>query len=89
MQHQAGDFAGRKGLSIHWQAWMPAAADMPAACVLISHGLGEHGGRYQQIIGFRREGDKSVAIKGCCVPGSSPSVECLSESLRTNADMRG
>jgi alpha-beta hydrolase superfamily lysophospholipase len=40
MQHQVGDFAGRKGLSIHWQAWMPAA------CVLISHGLGEHGGRY-------------------------------------------
>jgi hypothetical protein len=38
MQHQVGDFAGRKGLSIHWQAWMPAAVDMPAACVLSMRG---------------------------------------------------
>ncbi len=49
MLHQEGDFPGCEGLSIYWQSWMPSAADALSACVLIAHGLGEHGGRYRHV----------------------------------------
>jgi acylglycerol lipase len=44
MEHVEGKFAGAKGLEIYWQAWREQA---PArAVVVISHGAGEHSGRY-------------------------------------------
>ena len=36
-------FKGAGNTAIFWQSWV---AQSPRACVVISHGLGEHGGRY-------------------------------------------
>ena len=47
MEHKEGQFTGAKGLEIYWQSWQ-AAAPMRAV-VVISHGAGEHSGRYQRV----------------------------------------
>jgi acylglycerol lipase len=46
MEHVEGKFAGAKGLEIYWQTWRE---QVPArAVVVISHGAGEHSGRYER-----------------------------------------
>ena len=39
-----GRFAGRRGVEIYWQCWLPDGA--ARSIVLIAHGAAEHGGRY-------------------------------------------
>ena len=46
MEHVEGKFAGTGGLEIFWQAWRGRA---PRAIVVISHGAGEHSGRYERV----------------------------------------
>jgi acylglycerol lipase len=46
MEHVEGKFAGAKGLEIYWQAWREQAP--VRAVVVISHGAGEHSGRYER-----------------------------------------
>jgi len=43
-----GQFAGRGGLRLYWQAWLPEG-DVHAALV-VAHGYGEHGGRYGNLV---------------------------------------
>ncbi|MDB4948019.1 MAG: lysophospholipase [Gemmatimonadetes bacterium] len=45
-EHRAGGFRTDDGLNLRWQAWI---APDPRADVLLSHGLGEHGGRYARL----------------------------------------
>lgn len=45
MRHAEGHFRGLRGESLYWQAWLPAGE--VRAVLLVVHGLGEHGGRYQ------------------------------------------
>jgi acylglycerol lipase len=46
VEHVEGRFAGAKGLEIFWQSWQ---GDAPTrGVVVISHGAGEHGGRYER-----------------------------------------
>lgn len=47
MKHKEGKIAGERDLSIYWQAWLPDGK--AKATVVIAHGLGEHGGRYQRV----------------------------------------
>jgi alpha-beta hydrolase superfamily lysophospholipase len=48
IHHGEGTFTGAGDLEIYWQAWR---ADLPAkAVVVISHGAGEHGGRYRHVV---------------------------------------
>lgn len=47
MEHLDGRFAGASNLEIYWRAWPTPIA--PRAVVVISHGAGEHGGRYQRL----------------------------------------
>jgi alpha-beta hydrolase superfamily lysophospholipase len=44
--HVEGRFAGAKGLEIFWQSWRVAVPTR--AVVVISHGAGEHSGRYER-----------------------------------------
>lgn len=53
----SGSFRTADGLRLHWRAWEPEA---PRAAVLLSHGLGEHGGRYGPLAGFL--GQRGVAV---------------------------
>jgi acylglycerol lipase len=47
MDHGEMDFAGCRDTKLYGQAWLPAG---PArAVIVISHGLGEHGGRYAEL----------------------------------------
>ena len=46
VEHRTGAFRASDGVEIRWQAWSPPHA---AAAVLLSHGLGEHGGRYARL----------------------------------------
>jgi acylglycerol lipase len=46
VEHVEGQFAGVKGLEIFWQSWQ---GDAPTrGVVVISHGAGEHSGRYER-----------------------------------------
>jgi acylglycerol lipase len=42
-----GEFAGVRGLRIHYRTWLPAAK--PRGAVVIAHGFAEHGGRYAHV----------------------------------------
>ncbi len=47
MQHLEGEYKGEGGVRIWWQAWRPDAA---RAVLAIAHGLGEHSGRYGNVV---------------------------------------
>ncbi len=48
IDHREGTFTGAGDLEIYWQSWR---ADLPVkAVVVISHGAGEHGGRYRHAV---------------------------------------
>lgn len=47
VKRSEGSFEGRGGLWMHWRAWSPEAA--PRANVIVSHGAGEHGDRYERL----------------------------------------
>jgi acylglycerol lipase len=47
VEHVEGQFAGAKGLEIYWQCWLGGASTR--AVVVISHGAGEHSGRYRHV----------------------------------------
>ncbi len=48
MQEIGGTFQGVRATPLHYQAWLPEAE--PRATVLIVHGLGEHCGRYGNLV---------------------------------------
>lgn len=48
MTHQEGFFQNADQQQIFYQCWLPAQA--PRAVVMISHGLGEHSGRYGNVV---------------------------------------
>jgi len=47
LDHVEGRFAGAKGLEIFWQSWRGEAP--VRATVVVSHGAGEHSGRYERV----------------------------------------
>ena len=48
MQHIDGNFKGVRNLNIYYQGWLPEGNVM--AVLLIVHGLGEHCGRYNNVV---------------------------------------
>ena len=48
MQSINGSLAGVRGSRIYTQRWLPEGA--PKAALLVVHGLGEHSGRYQNVV---------------------------------------
>ncbi|MFC4948552.1 alpha/beta hydrolase [Pseudonocardia sp. GCM10023141] len=46
--HVEGRLAGARGVELFWQGWLPAAP--PTGVVLLCHGLGEHSGRYGNVV---------------------------------------
>ncbi|MBJ8348422.1 alpha/beta hydrolase [Antrihabitans sp. YC2-6] len=46
-EHIEGGFTGSAGGRIYWQGWLPDSA--PIGIVVISHGVAEHGGRYEHV----------------------------------------
>lgn len=48
MNHQEGVFQGVRDHRIYYQCWLPDSA--PQAVLLIVHGLGEHSGRYVNVV---------------------------------------
>jgi acylglycerol lipase len=49
VRHQDGSFATTEGARIYHQSWLPDSD--PKATVVLSHGLGEHSGRYSNVVG--------------------------------------
>lgn len=47
MRHRELNAAGIGGINLYAQAWLPEAA--PRAVIVVSHGLAEHGGRYETL----------------------------------------
>jgi len=56
LRKEEGTFTGAEAVGIFWQAWLP---DTIRAVCLVSHGLGEHSGRYQHVA--ERLGEKDIA----------------------------
>jgi acylglycerol lipase len=48
MQHKEGNFKGFRQVKIYYQYWLPEGTNR--AILLISHGFGEHGGRYGNVV---------------------------------------
>jgi acylglycerol lipase len=48
MRHEEGFFQGVRGIRIYHQCWLPEGE--PKAVLLIVHGLGEHSGRYRNVV---------------------------------------
>jgi acylglycerol lipase len=48
MKRQEGTFQGARDANIYYQCWLPDGE--PRAVVLIVHGIGEHGGRYMNVV---------------------------------------
>ena len=47
MRHRELNTAGIGGINLYAQAWLPGTA--PRAVIVVSHGLAEHGGRYETL----------------------------------------
>lgn len=58
MQHREATAAGIGGLELFTQSWLPEAA--PRATIVISHGLGEHSGRYAALATQLADGGHAV-----------------------------
>lgn len=50
MKHQTSTFSGVRNLSIYHQSWIPEGEIK--AVVLVVHGLGEHSGRYDNVVNY-------------------------------------
>lgn len=48
MNHTEGMFQGVGGLQLYYQSWQPD--ETPVAVVAIVHGIGDHGGRYMNLV---------------------------------------
>ena len=48
MKHIEGNFKGVRAVNIYYQGWLPDAGIK--ASLLIAHGLGEHSGRYMNVV---------------------------------------
>jgi acylglycerol lipase len=48
MEHIEGHFEGVRKVKIYYQAWLPEGN--PRAVLLVVHGLGEHSGRYMNVV---------------------------------------
>lgn len=58
MKHETGSFKTADGLTLHTESWLPETE--PRAVVLISHGIGEHIGRYEHVAARLIEADYAV-----------------------------
>jgi lysophospholipase len=86
-----GSFAGVGGVPIRWQAWTP---ETPRAVVLVSHGYGEHIGRYLHVVAhFVERGFAVVGLDhrghGCSggMRGHCRDFREMTGDLRTLADV--
>ncbi len=59
MKHSDGRFPGAAEHSIYFQCWEPESA--PRAVLLVAHGAGEHGARYQPLAEFFTGNNYAVA----------------------------
>ena len=50
MQHTEGNFKGKAGTTLYCQSWCPVGA--PRARILLVHGLGEHSGRFHNLVEY-------------------------------------
>ncbi|MCP4427255.1 MAG: alpha/beta hydrolase [Chloroflexi bacterium] len=50
MRHNEGKFTGFGGMELFTQSWLPDEA--PKATVVLTHGLGEHSGRYPHVVNY-------------------------------------
>ncbi len=64
MEHAEGTFRGERGTSIWYQRWRPEG---PKAAIALAHGLGEHSGRYGNVVGFL--GPRGYALYGLDLRG--------------------
>ena len=69
MEHKEGIFTGIDNLELYQQCWLPE--DEPKAVLLIVHGLGEHCGRYMNVVNHFVP--KGFAVYGFDHPGHGKS----------------
>ncbi len=60
ISHSEGTITGADGMALYLQAWVPT---QPRAVVALVHGLGEHSGRYGNLIGVLNQ--RGYAVYAC------------------------
>ena len=48
VRHDQGEFEASRGTRLFWQSWN--STDQPVCALILVHGFGEHGGRYQYLV---------------------------------------
>lgn len=49
-RHEEGRFVGERGIEIYYQSWAPLGK--PRAILVLTHGIGEHSGRYAHVADY-------------------------------------
>jgi alpha-beta hydrolase superfamily lysophospholipase len=70
MEHTEGTFGGAGGLDLYLQSWHPDGD--PVATLALVHGLGEHSGRYQNLVNYLVPRGYAVYGFDLCGHGRSP-----------------
>lgn len=52
MDHCESTFKGSGALDLYFQSWRPATGREPKASLLVVHGVGEHSGRYDNVVNW-------------------------------------
>jgi alpha-beta hydrolase superfamily lysophospholipase len=68
--HRQGSYASGDGLEIYYQSWHPETQAI--AALVISHGLGEHSGRYADLARFLAQ--REIAVFACDFRGHGRST---------------
>jgi len=84
MQHTEGSFRGVDGIELCYQAWRPEAA--PRAVLAVTHGFGEHSGRYKNVVDHFVPRGYAVYGYDLCGHGRSPGKRGF---IRAWSDYRG
>lgn len=77
--HTEGRFAGCGGSDIYYQAWLPEAE--PRAALVVVHGVGEHGGRYGNLVNHFVPQGYAVFALDHAGHGNSSGARCYVDSF--------
>jgi alpha-beta hydrolase superfamily lysophospholipase len=85
-RHEEGHFQDHQGIKIYYQTWI---SDKPKATLALSHGIGEHSGRYAHVADYMTRRSFEVWACDLCGHGKSGGKRCHINSFDDYLDEIG